>query len=209
MDDTVNTTRENAGHDQLLNVKKGNGGKQLKGNLIEVTRSLHAMFDAENTKECNQPNEILMILSKRGRKEEHDDMDNLTRCMKGLKILAKDHLPMGDDPNIIQGLKNAGTTYQRLIDSIFAKQIGRNIKVYVDDMVIKSPDDKKLLEDVEETFKMLEKVKMKLNPRKCTFGVEEDQFLWYYITTKGIQSPTKVDELMEVPSPHTLRDAQG
>lgn len=103
MDDTVNTTRENAGHDQLLNVKKGNGGKQLKGNLIEVTRSLHAMFDAENTKECNQPNEILMILSKRGRKEEHDDMDNLTRCMKGLKILAKDHLPMGDDPNIIQG----------------------------------------------------------------------------------------------------------
>lgn len=106
-------------------------------------------------------------------------------------------------------LKNAGTTYQRLIDSIFAKQIGRNIKVYVDDMVIKSPDDKKLLEDVEETFKMLEKVKMKLNPRKCTFGVEEDQFLWYYITTKGIQSPTKVDELMEVPSPHTLRDAQG
>lgn len=40
-------------------------------------------------------------------------------------------------------------------------------------MVIKSPDEKKLLEDVEETFKMMEKVRMNLNLAKCTFGVEE------------------------------------
>lgn len=66
------------------------------------------------------------------------------------------------------------------------------------------------MDDVEETFKTLEKVRMKLNPVKCTFGVEECQFLGYYITKKGIQpSPTKVNEFMEVPSPNTLRDAQG
>lgn len=52
-------------------------------------------------------------------------------------------------------------------------QIGRNIEVYVGDMVIKSPDEKKLLDDVEETFKTLENVKMKLKPSKCTFVVEE------------------------------------
>lgn len=71
------------------------------------------------------------------------------------------------------GLKNVGVTYQRLVDSIFTRQIGRKIKVYVDDMVIKSPDNEKLLKDVEETFKTSEKVKTKLNPNKYTFGAEE------------------------------------
>lgn len=108
------------------------------------------------------------------------------------------------------GLKNARGTYQRLVDSIFAKWIGRNIKVYMNDMVIKIPDEEKLIEDVEESFKTLEKVKMKLNPYKCTFGVEEGQFLGYHIAKKGIQpSPVKVDELMETPPPNTLRYAQG
>ena len=108
------------------------------------------------------------------------------------------------------GLKNTGATYQRLVELIFAKQIGRNIKVYVDDMVIKSPHEDKMLQDIEETFCMLERVKMKLNPSKCTFGVEEGQFLGYYVTKQGIQpSLVKVDKLMETPPPGTLRDAQG
>ena len=50
------------------------------------------------------------------------------------------------------GLKNDGATYQQLVDSLFANQIERNIKVYVDDMVIKSPDEQRLLHDVEETL---------------------------------------------------------
>lgn len=70
------------------------------------------------------------------------------------------------------GLKNAREKYQCLIVSIFAKKTGRNIKVYFDDMVIKILDEKRLLDDVEETFRTLKKVKMKLNPWKCTFGVE-------------------------------------
>ncbi|CAH1439457.1 unnamed protein product [Lactuca virosa] len=75
------------------------------------------------------------------------------------------------------GLKNAGATYQRLIDKGFADQIGRNIEVYVDDMVIKSGNEEELLHDVKETFQIIAKAKMKLNPAKCTFGVEEGQFL--------------------------------
>ncbi|XP_023742246.1 uncharacterized protein LOC111890354 [Lactuca sativa] len=50
-------------------------------------------------------------------------------------------------------LKNAGATYQRLVDSIFVKQIGRNIEVYMDDMVIKIPDEERMLQDIEETFR--------------------------------------------------------
>ncbi|XP_052627003.1 uncharacterized protein LOC128133558 [Lactuca sativa] len=108
------------------------------------------------------------------------------------------------------GLKNAEATYQRLVDSIFAKQIGSNIEVYVDDMVIKSPNEEKMLQDIEETFKTLEVTKMKLNPAKCTFGVEEGQFLGYYVTRQGVQpSPTKVDEFIKTATPNSLRDAQG
>lgn len=77
-------------------------------------------------------------------------------------------------------------------------------------MVIKIPNEKKMLDDVEETFKPLEKVWTKLNPSKYTFGVEEGKFLGYCITRNGIQpSPAKVDEFMEALSPNTLRDAQG
>lgn len=64
-------------------------------------------------------------------------------------------------------LMNIGVTYQCLVESIFAKQIGRNIEVYIDDMVIKSSDERRLMEDVKETFITLEKVKMKLNFGKC------------------------------------------
>ncbi|CAH1413246.1 unnamed protein product [Lactuca virosa] len=80
------------------------------------------------------------------------------------------------------GLKNAGATYQRLMDKISADQIGRNIEVYVDDMVIKSRNEETLLHDVEETLKTLAKAQMKLNPTKCTFGVKEGQFLGYQIS---------------------------
>lgn len=75
------------------------------------------------------------------------------------------------------GLKNARATYQRLVDSLFANQIGRNIEVYVEDMVIKSPNKQRLLHDVEETLQTSEKAKMKMNPTKLTFGVEEGHFL--------------------------------
>nr|GEW13089.1 reverse transcriptase domain-containing protein [Tanacetum cinerariifolium] len=65
------------------------------------------------------------------------------------------------------GLKNAEATYQRLVDTAFQSQIGRNLKAYVDDMVIKSNDKKVLIEDIAETFDNLWRINMKLNPKKC------------------------------------------
>ncbi|GJZ71144.1 reverse transcriptase domain-containing protein [Tanacetum coccineum] len=64
------------------------------------------------------------------------------------------------------GLKNAGATYQRLVDKAFEKQVGRNLEVYVDDLVIKSHTEAELLRDIEETFRTLRKINMKLNPKK-------------------------------------------
>ncbi|GKB20943.1 reverse transcriptase domain-containing protein, partial [Tanacetum coccineum] len=107
-------------------------------------------------------------------------------------------------------LKNAGTTYQRLIDPTFQSQIGRNSEAYVDDMVIKSNDDTMLLVDVAETFDNLKRINMKLNPKKYSFGVEEDKFLGYMVTSEGIRAnPKKNKALANLQSPLSLKEMQS
>jgi hypothetical protein len=69
------------------------------------------------------------------------------------------------------GLKNVGATYQRLVNRMFQNQIGRNVEVYVEDMLVKIIWATKHIEDLRETFQTLRKYKMKLNPMKCAFGV--------------------------------------
>ncbi|GJU38871.1 reverse transcriptase domain-containing protein [Tanacetum coccineum] len=107
------------------------------------------------------------------------------------------------------GLRNAGATYQRLVDKAFDKQIGRNLEVYVDDLVIKSRTEDEIFKDIEETFKMLKEINMKLNPKKCTFRVEEGIFLGYKVNTKGLKvCPDKVDVVLSLPYPKCLKDVQ-
>ncbi|GJU53964.1 reverse transcriptase domain-containing protein [Tanacetum coccineum] len=107
------------------------------------------------------------------------------------------------------GLRNAGATYQRLVDKAFHKQIGRNLEVYVDDLVIKSRTKDETVRDTEETFKTLREINMKLNPKKCTFGVEEGTFLGYKVNTRGLKvCPDKVDAVLSLPSPKCLKDMQ-
>ncbi|GJV38543.1 reverse transcriptase domain-containing protein [Tanacetum coccineum] len=107
------------------------------------------------------------------------------------------------------GLRNAGATYQRLVDKAFHKQIGRNLEVYVDDLVIKSRTEDEIVRDIEETFKTLREINMKLNPKKCTFGVEEGMFLGYKVNSKGLKvCPDKVDAVLSLPSPKCLKDVQ-
>ncbi|GJW18441.1 reverse transcriptase domain-containing protein [Tanacetum coccineum] len=105
------------------------------------------------------------------------------------------------------GLRNAGATYQRLVDNTFHGKIGRNLEVYVDDLVIKSRTEDEVVCDIEETFKTLRKINMKLNPKKCTFGVEEGILLGYQVNTKGIKiCPDKVDAVLSLQSPKYLKD---
>ena len=65
------------------------------------------------------------------------------------------------------GLKNAGVTYQRLVNRIFANQIGKTIKVYVDDMLVKILHATNHVHDLREMFTILRRYKMKLSPNKC------------------------------------------
>ncbi|GKE63075.1 reverse transcriptase domain-containing protein, partial [Tanacetum coccineum] len=108
------------------------------------------------------------------------------------------------------GLKNAGATYQRLVDKAFDSQVGRNMEVYVDDLVIKSHTETKMLRDIDETFRTLRKTNMKLNPKKCTFGAVEGMFLGYTITPEGIKPcPDKTEAVLQLPSPRTIKEVQS
>ncbi|GJY09729.1 reverse transcriptase domain-containing protein, partial [Tanacetum coccineum] len=108
------------------------------------------------------------------------------------------------------GLKNARAMYQQLVDKAFEKQVGRNLEVYVDDLVIKSHTEAELLRDIEETFRTLRKINMKLNPNKCTFGAVEGMFLGYMIGPEGIKPcPEKIEVVLQLPSPRTIKEVQS
>ena len=79
-------------------------------------------------------------------------------------------------------LKNAGATYQRLMNKMFAYQIGRNVQVYVDDMLVKSLRENDHLNDLQETFDTLWSYNMKLNQSKCVFGVTIGKFLGFMVS---------------------------
>lgn len=70
------------------------------------------------------------------------------------------------------GLKNAGATYQMMVDRMFKTQIGRNIEAYVDDMLVKSKKSEAHASDLQETFTTMRRYGMRLNPNKCAFGVK-------------------------------------
>ena len=80
------------------------------------------------------------------------------------------------------GLKNAGATYQRLVNKMFNKQIDKNMEVYVDDMLVKSKEELTHLDDLKETFTTLKQYQMKLNPAKCIFGVASRKFLGFMVS---------------------------
>ena len=88
---------------------------------------------------------------------------------------------------ILFGLKNAGATYQRLMNKMFAHQIGRNVQVYVDDMLVKSLREDDHLDNLKETFNTLRSYNMKLNPNKCAFGVTVGKFLGFMVSQRGIE----------------------
>ncbi|GJR18109.1 reverse transcriptase domain-containing protein [Tanacetum coccineum] len=89
------------------------------------------------------------------------------------------------------GLKNAGATYQPLVDSAFQTQLGRNLEAYVDDMVIKSKIEQSMIMDIAETFNNLWKINLKLNPKKCSFGIGEGKFLGYMVASRANSKKTK------------------
>ena len=107
------------------------------------------------------------------------------------------------------GLKNVGATYQRLMNKMFTCQIGRNVQVYVDDMLVKSIWEDDHLDDFKETFDTLRSYNIKLNPNKCAFGVITRKFLGFLVSQRGIRvNPNKVKAIMELTSLKNVKEVQ-
>jgi hypothetical protein len=107
------------------------------------------------------------------------------------------------------GLKNAGATYQRLVNKMFQAQIGRNMEVYVDDMLVKSAKSTTHITDLHEAFGILKQYGMKLNPSKCAFGVSFGKFLGYMVSSRGIEAnPEKIQAILEMQSPKSTKQLQ-
>ena len=108
------------------------------------------------------------------------------------------------------GLKNAGATYQRLMNKMFTHQLERNVQVYVDDMLVKSMRENDHLNDLQKTFNTLRSYNMKLNPSKCVFGVTAGKFLGFMVSQRGIEvNPEKVRAILEIESPRTVKAVQS
>ena len=75
------------------------------------------------------------------------------------------------------GLKNVGSTYQRMMTRMFESQLGKNIEVYIDDMVVKSKVVFEHVGDLGNIFEILRKHELRLNVSKCSFGVGLGKFL--------------------------------
>ena len=85
------------------------------------------------------------------------------------------------------GLKNEGSTYQRMVTQMFKEQLGRNMEAYIVDMVVKSKATEDYLTDLAETFETLRKHHLKLNALKCAFRVSLGKFLGYLVTYRDIE----------------------
>ena len=75
------------------------------------------------------------------------------------------------------GLKNAGATYQRAMNYIFHDLIGKLVEIYIDDVVVKSTLAGGNLEDLRKVLEQTRRFGLKMNPKKCAFGVSAGQFL--------------------------------
>ena len=94
------------------------------------------------------------------------------------------------------GLKNAGATYQRLVNKIFKDHIGQKMECYVDDMIVKSKTRSDHPTDLRDAFQTLRKYNMRLNPEKRVFGVRSGKFLGFMVSQRGIEAnPDKISAL--------------
>ena len=105
------------------------------------------------------------------------------------------------------GLKNAGATYQRLVNRMFQKQIGTTMEVYIDDMLVKSTTAELHIAHLSEAFQIPREYNMKLNPAKCAFGVLVGKFLGFIVNNRGIEANLdKIKVVLDMPPPSSIKE---
>jgi len=95
------------------------------------------------------------------------------------------------------GLRNAGATYQRMMNKVFHPEIGDMLEVYMDDIILKSVEEHYHKDHMEMVFARVRQYNM--NPKKCTSGIKPWIFLGFYLTERGIEAnPNKFRAVLEM-----------
>ncbi|KAK1587454.1 hypothetical protein Q3G72_013021 [Acer saccharum] len=106
-------------------------------------------------------------------------------------------------------LKNAGATYQRLVNKMFAKMLGSTMEVYINDMLVKSLVAQQHIDHLRQSFDVLDQYGMKLNLTKCSFGVSSGKFLGYLVTQRGVEAnPDQIRSIENIESLKCMKDVQ-
>ena len=128
---------------------------------------------------------------------------SLINCLRGLKTINYHYKVMSF------GLKNVGSTYQRMMTRMFESQLGKNIEIYIDNMVVKSKMVSEHLGDLRAIFENLRKYKFPLNASKCSFSVGSSKFLGYMVTHSGIEvNPDQIKAINNLRSPRNPKEVQ-
>src|SRR4051812_8953269 len=107
------------------------------------------------------------------------------------------------------GLKNTGATYQRMIQTCLANQIGKTVEAYVDDVVVKTKHVDSLIDDLRLTFDNLRTYDIELNPEKCVFGVPARKLMGFIVSSRGNEAnPAKIRALSQLAIPTDLKQIQ-
>ena len=107
------------------------------------------------------------------------------------------------------GLKNAGSTYQRMMTKMLEPQLGKSIEVYIDNMVVKSKVVSEHVEDLRNIFEILRKHMLRLNASKCSFGVGSGKFLGYMVTHTRIEvNPDQIKAINSLQPPQNPKEVQ-
>jgi hypothetical protein len=93
------------------------------------------------------------------------------------------------------GLKNAGATYQRAIETCLVDHWGKRVEAYVDDVVVKTENSENFIEDLQMVFNSLRRYQWKLNPEKCVFGVPAGKLLEFIVSHGGLKPTQKRSRL--------------
>ena len=108
------------------------------------------------------------------------------------------------------GLKNEGATYQRAATTLFHDMMHRDVEVYVDDMIVKSRGRVDHLEALERFFERIRKFRLRLNLKKCTFGVTSMKLLGHMVSERGIEvNLDKIKAILDMPAPKTEKEIRG
>ena len=108
------------------------------------------------------------------------------------------------------GLKNSRSTYQRAATTLFHDMMYRDVKVYVDDMIVKSRDRADHLASLKRFFKRIRPFILRLNPKKFTFGVTSGKLLGHIVSERGIKvDPEKIKAILDMPALRTEKEIRG